>query len=175
MTMAAYAYVEQGQVQSVHDVLPENWKNTSNFRALANDEQSLNQNGWYTVTKLNNEFDPAQYVESTPTYFFDGDVVVEERQLVFKGDAYGTQHVPESNDPNIQKILKDILWKDTRQQRDEKMKQFEWRYDRHFREQRLGLPVTDTLSALDIHMQQLADITTTYEHPAQIVWPIWNN
>ena len=173
--MATYAYVEQEQIQSLHDVLPENWKNTSNFRALANDEHALNQHGWYTVTKPTNDFDPIEYIESAPTYSFNGHTVVENRQVIFKGDAYGVKHVPETSDPNIQKILKDTLWRDIRQQRDQKMKEFEWRYDRYFREQRLGLPTTDVLETLDSYMQQLADITSTYEHPVQVIWPAWNN
>lgn len=175
MKMATYAYVEEGRVQSLHDVLPENWKNVSNFQALANDESALNQHGWYTVVKPNVEFDQTEYVQGAPAYTFNDNTVIEERKLVFQGDIYGTRHVPMSDDPNVQKILKDIVWQQTRQTRDEKMKEFEWRYTRYFREQRVGRTTTDSLEALDNYMQQLADITTIYDHPEQVVWPVWDN
>jgi hypothetical protein len=61
-------------------------------------------------------------------------------------------------------------WSEIRSARDELMKSFEWRYNRHFREQRLNITLTDSLSNLDAYMQALADVTSQ-EDPFNIAWP----
>jgi hypothetical protein len=61
-------------------------------------------------------------------------------------------------------------WNSVRQQRDQMMSEFEWRYTRHERELRMLLPVTDNLSDIDTYMQALADITLQPD-PFNITWP----
>lgn len=47
--MTHYAFVEQGSVQAEYSQLPVNWKNISNFYALANNPQQLAVLGWYEL------------------------------------------------------------------------------------------------------------------------------
>lgn len=63
-------------------------------------------------------------------------------------------------------------WMVVRAERDQRMKDFEWRYIRHDREVRLGLTVSDDLVAMDEYMQALADITLQTD-PFNITWPIF--
>lgn len=58
-----------------------------------------------------------------------------------------------------------------RQMRDQKMKDFDWRYLRYDREIRLGLQPSDDIQKLDEYMQALADITKQ-DNPFSVQWPI---
>jgi hypothetical protein len=62
-------------------------------------------------------------------------------------------------------------WNDIRKTRDQKIKEIEWRYNRYYRHQRLGLTQIDSLENLDAYIQALADITKQ-ENPYNIIWPI---
>jgi hypothetical protein len=72
--------------------------------------------------------------------------------------------------PNDQETT--IEWNEIRRRRDKAIQQFEWRYARHHRELRLGVPPTDSLQDLDNYVQALADITLQ-ENPFTIVWPTY--
>ena len=61
-------------------------------------------------------------------------------------------------------------WNKIRKTRDEKIKEIEWRYNRYYRHQRLGLAQVDTIENLDTYVQALADITKQ-ENPYDITWP----
>lgn len=63
------------------------------------------------------------------------------------------------------------LWSQIRQTRDQKIAEMEWRYNRFYRHERLGLPQIDTIEELDICVQALADITKS-ESPYHISWPV---
>lgn len=62
------------------------------------------------------------------------------------------------------------IWYFIRNQRDGKIKEVEWRYNRYYRHERLGLPQIDSIQNLDAYVQALADITKQ-ENPFSIVWP----
>ena len=62
-------------------------------------------------------------------------------------------------------------WNTVRKQRDEKIKEVEWRYSRYYRHERLGLPQVDSLQNLDTYIQALADITKQ-TNPYAIIWPV---
>ena len=62
------------------------------------------------------------------------------------------------------------VWSAIRKQRDEKIKEVEWRYNRYYRHERLGLPQVDTIVNLDNYVQALADVTKQ-ENPFNIIWP----
>ena len=66
---------------------------------------------------------------------------------------------------------KDELWKEIREQREEKINDFEWRISRYLSETRQGInPTTDVISDLDTYMQALRNITKQTD-PANINWP----
>ena len=66
---------------------------------------------------------------------------------------------------------KDVLWKEIREQRDQKINEFEWRISRYLSETRQGInPTTDTISDLDSYVQDLRNITKQTD-PSNITWP----
>jgi hypothetical protein len=154
--MAKYAYVENNAIKSVYDNLPQNWKNISNFN-LITDEVFLKDLGWYKVTKVI-DYDTSQFRVSKIYHEFDNDTVFEKYNVV------------EKDKPFTEEELINMQWDGIRVERDQKMKDFEWRYIRHDREVRLGLVPTDNVYPMDVYMQALADITKQ-EDPYNIVWP----
>jgi hypothetical protein len=60
-----------------------------------------------------------------------------------------------------------------RENRDARIKAFEWRYTRYERNARLGLPQQDDLAKLDAHVQALADVPSQEGFPWQISWPVY--
>lgn len=168
--MASYAYVEDNSIVSIHDNLPQNWKNISNFYALRSDETTLNEAGWYTIIKTHIEDVPG-FVRGEPQYIFKDSQAHEIIPLIMLNEQ--SSHLIGPSDEQSQMIHK-AMWSEVRRIRDEKMREFEWRYVRYYREQRLGNLTTDDVNALDVYMQQLADITSTFQHPFDVVWPEWN-
>lgn len=61
-------------------------------------------------------------------------------------------------------------WNNIRNMRDEKIKEIEWKYNRYYRHERLGLTQIDSIQNLDLYVQALADITKQ-ENPFNIIWP----
>ena len=61
-------------------------------------------------------------------------------------------------------------WANLRNTRDQLIRLYEWKYARHARETRLGLPTTDNLQELDAYFQALADITNRPD-PYNVMWP----
>ena len=55
-------------------------------------------------------------------------------------------------------------------QRDQLMRDNDWRYLRYQRQTRAGITPTDDLIKLDQYMQALADVTAQQD-PYNIVWP----
>ena len=47
-----------------------------------------------------------------------------------------------------------------------------WKYERHARETRLGLPPTDVIATLDKYVQDLADVPKQIGFPDAVVWPV---
>jgi hypothetical protein len=62
------------------------------------------------------------------------------------------------------------IWASIRKQRDTRIKDVEWRYNRYYRHERLGLPQVDSIEMLDNYVQALADITKQSD-PLNITWP----
>ena len=72
--MSNYVYMEDGVMKEYHDILPKSWRNISGLN-LINDEDYLNDLGWYKVVKVQIEYDPdIQYVDGQIYEFKNGDV-----------------------------------------------------------------------------------------------------
>lgn len=56
--------------------------------------------------------------------------------------------------------------------RDSRIQELQWRYERNARENRLGLPNTDSIEALDKYVQALADVTQQKGFPEKVKWPV---
>lgn len=63
------------------------------------------------------------------------------------------------------------LGDDARIERDSRINTVGWRYERYTSEQRLGLPTTDSIDALDLYVQRLRDVPQQEGFPENIVWP----
>jgi hypothetical protein len=60
-----------------------------------------------------------------------------------------------------------------REGRDARIKAFEWRYARHARNARLGLPQQDNIEKMDAYVKALADVPSQKGFPWQINWPVY--
>jgi hypothetical protein len=176
--MANFAYVEDNTVKETCDILPTNWKNISNLPNLLNYPAELDALGWKTVVKNPYYFNPATQKIVDYSYTVIDGVVYEEPVIENLptpvpspggGGGGGAAPLP----PEVLEYEnKQFQWSIVRSNRDQFMKDFEWRYNRYYRHERLSLPQLDTLKALDAHMSALADITLQ-EDPFNIIWPVY--
>lgn len=159
--MTVYANLVDGQVLGVYDLIPRFWNNINNFDIKCQNEADyMRDNGFVKITKPQYVYDTAtQKLSDFPTYRVENGEVIEQREIL-------TIEIPP---PPLLSSAAEILLQ-VRQVRDQLMRDFEWRYTRYFRQQRLGINTTDSLAALDTYMQALADITTQ-EDLSQVIWP----
>lgn len=75
--MTVYAHIENNEITGVYDLLPDNWRNISNFNALASDSELLQQLGWRFIVKDNPTFNPQTQRLGEPQYTIDNNVVYE--------------------------------------------------------------------------------------------------
>jgi len=111
-------------------------------------ESELLDAGWIAVS------DPPQYNPQT-------------HKLIWTGTVWNVSPFTE-NELIQQKYEK---WKEIRKQRDEKIREIEWRITRNLSEQRLGITPTELLGPIDSYIQELRDITKQPD-PFNINWPI---
>jgi hypothetical protein len=65
-------------------------------------------------------------------------------------------------------------WNIIRQDRDTKIQEIAWRYERYARHERLNIAQIDDINIIDQYIQDLADIPQTQSDPFNIVWPTLN-
>ena len=162
--MAEFGLVENGTLQKVYDVLPTNWKNISNISALSDEE--LKALGWYRILKIDPIYDTTTHIRGEIKHYFHENIVYETYNIVEKKVEL---LAPESS---IELSIAE-QYERIRAYRDHLMKDFEWRYNRYYRQVRLSITPTDTLESLDLYMHQLAEITNVNSID-EIVWPIFN-
>jgi hypothetical protein len=101
--------------------------------------------------------------------------VITENQRVSWSSELIDWVVTDKTPEEIEQERQDAIarqWNAVRKQRDQLMKDFEWRYTRHAREVRLALTPTDSILLMDTYMQTLADITEQSD-PFNIIWPTY--
>jgi hypothetical protein len=158
--MTVYANLVDGEVKGVYDLIPKFWNGFNHFDVRCrNDENFMKENGFVKIVRDLTLFDPLTHrMSDFPTYSVSDGQVYEHREIT---------PVPPVLPPTREQILSQI-----RQQRDQLMQEFEWRYTRYYRQQRLDLPTTDQIESLDSYMQALADITLQEDLNA-LVWPTY--
>lgn len=62
-------------------------------------------------------------------------------------------------------------WQVIRDERDRRIQEVAWRYERFSRYERLGMTQIDDINSLDQYVQALADIPQTQTDPFNVVWP----
>lgn len=65
----------------------------------------------------------------------------------------------------------DLLWSEVRNNREEKIREVEWRIFRYQSQVRLGMTPVDDITKLDEYVQSLRDITSSTSNPSEVVWP----
>lgn len=157
--MTVYANLVNGEIKGVYDLIPKFWNGHNHFNVLcAKDEKFMRENGFVKIIRDTTPYDSTTHrMSDYPTYSVVDEEVYEHREITLIPP-------PLINEEDLLTII--------RKQRDQKMKDFEWRYTRYFRETRLGLSTTDDLKKLDEYMQLLADITDQ-EDLTNIIWPTY--
>ncbi len=190
--MAKFAYVENNTVIETCDILPTNWRNISNLRNLENYPAELDALGWKTVQKIPVSYNPVTQTIVNYIYTYNNNQVFEETVVEYKPEfsnkpvapaiMIGPEEGPSMPTPTGEisppPIPSEVLerentlyrWNLVRAQRDQFMRDFEWRYTRYYRHERLNLPQIDNIPDMDNYMKALADITLQPD-PGNIVWP----
>lgn len=177
--MAKFAYVENNTVIETCDILPTNWRNISNLRNLENYPAELDALGWKPVQKIPVSYNPVTQTIVNYIYTYSNDQVFEEAVVEYKpgfdsnsGGGGGGNPAPVIPPEIIEQENNLYRWNLVRAQRDQFMKDFEWRYTRYYRHERLELPQIDNIPDMDNYMKALADITLQPD-PGNIVWPTY--
>lgn len=178
--MAKFAYVENNIVIETCDILPTNWRNISNLRNLENYPAELDALGWKPVQKIPVSYNPVTQTIVNYIYTYNNDQVFEEAVVEYKpgfdsnpgGGGGGGSPAPVIPPEVIEQENNLYRWNLVRAQRDQFMKDFEWRYTRYYRHERLELPQIDNIPDMDNYMKALADITLQPD-PGNIVWPAY--
>lgn len=165
--MANYVYIVDDKIEGIYDLVPDNWRNISNFYVLSDEE--LLQHGWHKLVKIVPEFDPETQKLDTPLYTFVDGVAYETMQVFDLPPAPLPDPGPSQEEIQVQI---EEQWNNVRLQRDKLMEEFQWRYVRYDRQVRLNIPTTDDITIMDAYMQSLADITLQ-SNPYAIEWPIY--
>lgn len=156
--MTVYANLVDGELKGVYDLIPEKWNGIDNFHLKCKvDQNFMHENGFVKIIRDNTAYNPETHrMSDFPWYTVENGEVIEHRDIF---------QIPV---PTREELLEGI-----RHERDRRIKDFEWRYERYNRENRLGLTPTDSLLALDTYVQALADITNQ-EDLKNILWPVFN-
>lgn len=80
--MANYAHVENGSITGVYDLLPENWRNVSNFYLFENDTETLRSLGWRTIVKIDPDYNADYQRLGNPSYSIIDDVVYQTIEVI---------------------------------------------------------------------------------------------
>ena len=81
--MATYAHIENNTITGVYDLLPDNWRNISNFHALNDSFDYIQELGWRKVAVDSDpEFNSDFQKLSDPKHRIDNDEVIEYREVV---------------------------------------------------------------------------------------------
>lgn len=166
--MANFAFVENNQIVSLHVYLPKNYNNVSNFDKL--DNESLKTFGWYPINKDKLIYDDEVYEIVEIEYNIENNEVYATYKLKYKQVLSDEEKLKILESESL--TFLQSKWEEVRQERDRRMKDFDWRYLRHQRETRLGITTTDNINMLDEYTQALADVTNQTD-PLHINWPIF--
>ena len=95
--MANWAYIENNEIKEYHEILPENWKNMSNFHVLKDNLDHLKTLNWLPIVKVIYSYDPVKQKLDNKRYVVDGSIVKE---------VYDIIDIPEITKPKIDDVIK---------------------------------------------------------------------
>lgn len=114
-------------------------------------------------TFTNEELTDAGYVAAGDSPSYDNDT----QKVIWNGSSWEVVSLTLSE--RVSRVAE--LWTEVRENRDEKIKEVEWRVMRNMSETRQGVDTTDNITDLDTYVQALRDITSTTTNPLEVVWP----
>ena len=79
--MANYAHIENNEITGVYDLIPDNWRNISNFSAL-DDLPFMQTLGWRVIIKDVPYFDSNTQRLGNPQYKIENDNVIETFEVI---------------------------------------------------------------------------------------------
>lgn len=150
--MANYAFVENNQILGVYDLLPQNWKNISNFY-LIDDWDRLRAMGWYRLEKVVPDYDPDTQKLDNATQWFEN------------GQAYETYQVIDQNVPSQ-------AWREVIAERDKRIKDFQWHLLRYQTEIDNNQTPTEDIVLMNAYMDALNSVLDQPD-PNNIEWPVY--
>lgn len=81
--MATYAHIENNNITGVYDLLPDNWRNISNFYVFKDNFDEVRDLGWRKVqVNSSPNFDSDTQKLSDPKHRIDNDEVIEYREVI---------------------------------------------------------------------------------------------
>lgn len=80
--MANWAYIENGQIIEKYDILPDSWKNISNFFALKDEIEFLQDLGWVPIVHPEYNIDKSRQQLTNCRWTIDGMTVTEHYDIV---------------------------------------------------------------------------------------------
>lgn len=80
--MANWAYVENGYVIESYDILPDNWRNISNFSVLKNNVDYLRSLNWLPIKQVNYSYNRATQQLDNRKFIVNNDEVIEMYDIV---------------------------------------------------------------------------------------------
>jgi hypothetical protein len=118
-----------------------------------------------------------------PSTFTDEEIIDAGYTIVSDMPIPNSVQVLEWDSANINWVIRDktleelqaetnALWSLIRAERDKRIADVMWRYERYERYGRLGLEQTDDITKLDKYIQDLADLPQTQDDPYDILWPV---
>ena len=114
-------------------------------------------------TFTNEELTDAEYVAAGDSPSYDSDT----QKVIWNGSSWEVVSLTLSE--RVSRVAE--LWAEVRENRDEKIKEVEWRVMRNMSETRQGVDTTDNITDLDKYIQALRDITSSTTNPLEVVWP----
>ena len=119
--MARWGYVSNNQVQELYDVLPENWRNISNFSSLQGNIDFLHELGWFPVTNITQPItNPYTEMYGATEYVYQAsESIIWENQPI----------VPVPNAPTPEQIFqmqRDAFLKQLLEIRNQKLQDCDW-------------------------------------------------
>ena len=114
-------------------------------------------------------FTPEEIADAGYVEVSEAPVVTNTQIVVWNSDLIDWE-VRDKTQDEINSEL-DTQWNVIRLERDRRIQDIAWRYQRIERHARLGIDQIDDINTLDQYVQALADIPQTQTDPFNIVWP----
>lgn len=151
--MANWVHIQNGEIDELHESLPNSWNNISGLSTAINDLTFLKSLGWYPVTKT--PFDEAVYVALSNEYIIREDDVLE------------TPVLEEKEKRTLDQRNADFM-KEVRAKRDEKLKECDWTQLADIQK-----PRTEAWkNTWSTYRQSLRDLPGTYvDNSFSVNWP----